>query len=277
VSVPLELVIIDDDSAREFQLANRNITNEAAYIQLSDNIGRSAIRNLFLKHTRYKYLLFLDCDSLITSNNFLNVYVDLLKENPALICGGRVYDNRAPGRDKILRWKYGKQKESKSQQQRQQSPYRSFMTNNFIIDRKILEAFPFDTRLEGYGHEDTLFGYTLKKKGVTVSHADNPVLNGGLENNLEYLQKTEAGIRNLIKILRFTHSDPELIDDVSLLRYYYSIRSRHLVPFFRILFKITKPFLKLFLSKGYVRLQAFDFYKLGLLMQHMHTSERNSC
>ena len=52
----VSIVIIDDASSEEFQDQYKNLRGSATIIQLDINIGRSKIRNAFLKHTSAEYL-----------------------------------------------------------------------------------------------------------------------------------------------------------------------------------------------------------------------------
>lgn len=266
LEVPTEIILIDDCSEKMYQEYNEKTCNQVKYIQLEKNIGRAAIRNLFLKYASFNHLIFLDCDSVIISDDFLVQYLNAIQKHPeGVICGGREYDKKSPSRNQRLRWKYGIRRESNPLNIRVKNPNVSFMTNNFAISRSMFEKIQFDERLRGYGHEDTLFGYELKKKGVNIIHIDNAILNGHLETNTEFLQNTERALANLAFILQLTNYDKELIEDVSVLRVFYKIlKLRKMVSF---LFRIKKPFIKFLLIKGYVSLFLFDFYKLGTFSQ----------
>lgn len=266
----VELILIDDCSSSEFKEANKLCCNKHKYIELDKNIGRARIRNLFLKYAKYEHLLFLDCDSLISNQTFLSNYLNAIKEGEnSIICGGRIYDSAKPDSNKLLRWKYGIERESLSYEERKQQPNKSFMTNNFLISKALLQEIKFDERLSEYGHEDTLFGFKLKKRGIEISHIDNPVLNGDIEDNTEYLEKTEKGISNLISILDYVNYDPAFIRDVSLLNFYAKASTQKLSPFIKILFPFIKPFIKFFLINGFISIRLFNFYKLGILIQGM--------
>jgi glycosyltransferase involved in cell wall biosynthesis len=67
----IDIVLIDDASVPEF--TKRNVFSETfvKFIALPQNIGRSRIRNAFLKYTDADYLLFLDGDSTILDPLFL--------------------------------------------------------------------------------------------------------------------------------------------------------------------------------------------------------------
>ena len=239
------------------------------YIQLDKNISRTKIRNLFLKYAKYDYLLFLDCDTLIISDDFVATYISAVSRNEHdVICGGVICDNHRPERSKMLRWKYGIKRESIPLDIRVLSPNKSFVTGNFLINRRIFEQIKFDERITEYGHEDTLFGFMLKKKGINVKHINNPVLHGDIDNNTGYLKKTEKGIINLINILSYVDYDHQFIQDVSILKYYKNLSSKKLTGIINIIFICFKPLLKFMFIKGYVNLMLFDFYKLGILIQN---------
>jgi len=268
LEMAIEIVLIDDCSQDIFKEQNKQIQSEVRYIQLEKNIGRAAIRNLFLEHTRHEYLLFLDCDATILHNDFLKRYVDAIKQHfDCVICGGSEYERIPPPKNKRLRWKYGTKRESKPIETRIQEDYNSFLTNNFIISKKQFEAVQFDDKLVNYGHEDTLFGIELKKAGIKILHIDNTVLNGNLSENIEFLDNTEKAVCNLAYILQTTDARRDLIKNSALLSMYYNLY------YFRriilLMFTVLGPAIKYILSKGYANLYLFDFYKLGVISRKL--------
>jgi hypothetical protein len=271
LDIPHEIICIDDGSLEIYRKKNKEICEKyGKYIELQANIGRAKIRNLFLQHIQYKYLLFLDCDSKIISADFLNKYIYVLKNKEyGVICGGRIYDKIRPVRKKLLRWRYGHKRESMPADVRRLNPCKSFMTNNFVIQRNILNSIKFDERIVKYGHEDTLFGFQLKRRNIAIFHIDNPVLNGFLEDNSEFVAKTEAGLENLVNIYDNSGCAPELIEDVTLLKYYRKISRLRMTWIIAMKFTILKPILKLFLTTGLAPLWIFDFYKLGYFLKKM--------
>jgi GT2 family glycosyltransferase len=267
LDMPFEIIVIDDKSDDLYRIANVSACTNLIYIQLDKNIGRSRIRNLFINHAKYEYLLFLDCDSLVISPRFISDYLEAAgKHENAVICGGRIYPLKPPERSLRLRWKYGIRRESKSAAARNLSPHGSFMSNSFLISRNIFSVVNFDEGLSGYGHEDTLFGFDLKKKGIPVIHIDNPVLNGHLESNRQFLKNTEEGIINLISILKRRENDIDFINHVKLLKYASRIKKGIMRNTIKNVFIMSKPAIKLALTHGFVSLNLFDFYKLGTLL-----------
>lgn len=249
---------------------NQAVAPAAKYIQLESNVGRACIRNLFLKYAQYPYLLFIDCDSIIP-DGYLQRYVAELDSRPSVVCGGRVYDVESNDRAHRLRYTYGVQCESKNAEVRRKNPYRSFMTNNFMVHRSVLEQVPFDERISRYGHEDTLFGYRLMQQGIPVTHIENPVVNGDVEPNGEFLRKTQEGLCNLVEIYRWLCGDKDFVQQVSLLRFHEKVNRLHLNWVVRLPYGLFRKWLESGFESGRrVGKRWFMFYKLGYFEQKLH-------
>ena len=230
LEVASEIILIDDCSTPEFKKINEDVCSKFRYIQLNENVGRAKIRNLFLEYATFDFLLFLDCDSMVMNPDFItNYFQELIQKKHKVICGGRIYPEKWSDKNRMLRWKYGVQSESQSFEIRRLNPNKSFMTNNFLIHRTLLSSIKFDESLTGYGHEDTLFGYLLKINKIEIFHIDNPVLNGDIETNDEFLKKTETGIENLCKITTKLKFNQEFINDVALLSFNQKLKKYHLI------------------------------------------------
>lgn len=274
VDVPVELILIDDCST-QFKEENKLVCAPYRYIQLENNIGRAKIRNLFLDYAQYDHLLFLDCDALIITKDFLANYCKVLANSPSLVCGGRVYPEKRPDSTRLLRWKYGVKKESQPVQVRRQHPNKSFMTNNFLVTKQLLKDVKFDENISQYGHEDTLFGYELGQRKVEITHIDNPILNGDIETNEVFFHKTKEGVKNLVTILQRKGNDKDFMKELQLLNYYNKVK-----PFeglILIAFMLAEPFIHFVLTKGWVNLKLFDFYKLGLFIRYKRKLNQLSC
>lgn len=270
-----EIICIDDNSTEQIKIQNIPaiaFTNQ--YIQLKKNVGRSAIRNLFLDYTNQPYLLFLDCDVRIQDDSFLVNYLSAIQENHGLICGGHEYVNLKVEKKFRLKWNYGRKRESKSIKERQKKPQKSFMPSNFVIKKGILAENPFDTRLSQYGHEDTLFAYNLGCAGIKFHHIKNHVEITDLELNETYLKKTEQGIYNLKKILEFTKYNPQLIDNVNLLRFYFKSKKNGSLLIINLFLGLFFNRIRKKLQHGNTSLFLFDLYKLVYLTKVMK-ADRN--
>ncbi len=264
-----EIIAIDDCSNEHYKTINEKILSQVNYIQLEKNIGRSKIRNLFLNYTQFENLLFLDCDSYIISDFFLENYLTKIKKNNfQIVFGGRIYPDKCPSRKQKLSWKYGSLIESKNAETRKKRPNKSFMTNNFLIKKSLLEKIKFDENLIKYGHEDTLFGFELMLNNVEIKHIENPILNGDIETNEVYLRKTEQGINNLIFILENSNKKELFIKNVSLLKYYSKLKTKKLLIIYKLIYFLLQFPIQFLLKQGFVNLKLFNFYKLGYFLQH---------
>lgn len=272
--VEAEIICIDDSSAPAFQVTLPAPRQPIlSTVQLPQNIGRARIRNLFLQHARYPWLLFLDCDSLIP-DGFLMRYLQHLDGTPKVVCGGRVYSPRDNDRDHRLRYTYGIRCESKSAQQRSANPYNSFMTNNFVVHRDVLASIPFDSRISQYGHEDTLFGYRLMQQAVPIRHIDNPVVNGDVEDNPLFLSKTQQAVQSLVQIYLRLGDDQAFVSQVALLRFHRRVSNSHLLWTLRLAYPLLHtPLEKAFARGRLVNMKLFALYKL-ILFQHLLDNQR---
>lgn len=262
-----EILLIDDASTPAFRNLYLNLPPEVRFVQLAENIGRSKIRNLLAEKATQDYLLFLDGDSTVTDKQFLRNYIELLESEKELkvLCGGSVYADNAPEARYLLRWQYSKAREKKSEKSLSRSPYRSFTSNNFLIEREAFMEIRFDERLIEYGHEDTLFGFRLMENKVPILYYKNHVLNGNLDTNEVFLHKTRQGIGNLLSILDFLDYNQQFIKMVPLLKYYFSIKLLGGEIFLRWWFRVFRRTLEQSFTEGKVKLRLFDLYRLGVL------------
>lgn len=268
----INIILIDDGSDKEFTQLNKEIVSDKIkYIGLEENIGRASIRNQFLNYSKEEWLLFLDGDTILDSKknfNFLQAYLNAIAENPnaKIIVGGRYYSKSKPSSSQRLRWKYGTYKENRDAAERtkQNAP---LMGNNFLIERALLEKYPFDGNIKKYGHEDTLLGITLQNAGYTIFHIDNPVESGNIETNKEFMEKTENAIDNLLEIEKNIGNKNALLSQVRLLAYRDHLKKnkkdKWIVGAFRFL---GNPSKKILIS-GFANLQLFNFYKIGYLLK----------
>ena len=265
----IEIILIDDASTEEIQQKNNSLSTLHKYIQLDKNIGRAKIRNLFLNHTSQPYLLFLDCDSSIELNqDFIKNYLNhILNQKPLISYGGRIYPNNPPSKNQTLSWKYGYYIESKSTKERAINPNKSFQTNNFIIHRNLFQTINFDESIKNYGHEDTIFGIEINKKQIAIQHLENPVLNNHIEDNKQYLLKTELAVQNLNQLVISNKIQPEDYKHINLLQFYKKLNQFKLDGLvYKILQSNENKLLENFNSES-PNLKLFNLYKLLLFIK----------
>lgn len=261
-----EIVCIDDHSSEHYLAQNEGISKIANYIKLDENVGRARIRNMFLKYAKGEYLLFLDCDSLVPEK-FLQGYADTLISEPTMVVGGRVYDETFNDREHRLSYLYGIRMESRPLKARIKAPYRSFMTNNFMVRRDVLECIRFDENITKYGHEDTIFGYRLEQNHIPILHIENAVINGVVEENAEFLRKSVEAVENLAEIYKNMHEDPNFCQSVKLLKAYERVKSMGMTWLVYNMFKTFKKQMEHRFVKGKINLKQFSFYKLGVFIE----------
>ncbi len=204
--INFEILCFDDGSKEKYKLENRELNGLFGinYMELSENLGRSKIRNWLVKSAVYEYVVFLDCDSKVLANDFIEKYLQSLQPN-AVVNGGRIYSKSKPrAKSKQLHWMYGSKYESKKASKRNKYPHQFFHTNNFAADRNVLVKNPFNESIKGYGYEDLLMAKELVDKTVQLIHIDNPVEHLGLEKNKDFLEKNLEAVRNL-KLLNQDH------------------------------------------------------------------------
>lgn len=263
----VELVCIDDASDDVWRCQSDELASLGDYIRLEENVGRARIRNMFLDHTQGEYLLFLDVDSEV-GEGFLSRYLEALQEQPAVVVGGRVYDRRGNDQAHRLRYLYGTQVESKTIGWRRSHPYQSFMSNNFAVRRDVLQQHPFDERIVHYGHEDTLFGFRLEQEGVFITHIDNPVVNGEVEENGVFLSKTVEAVETLAGLDTTLDGDALFGQRVRLVGTYRRLRRLGLTaPVGWLYSLLRRPMESHFVSGNAVSVAQLNFYKLGLFIK----------
>ncbi len=264
LNMPFEIIALDDGSDTRFVDQNRRIGqwNNVKYITRNSNTGRAGTRNQLARLSGYSYLLFIDSDAAVVHEKYLNQYMDYMKEG-VVVCGGTAYQPSPPEKNELLfRWKYGINRESRKARKRKKRPYAGFSGFNFMIDRKLFLSIQFDEKLKQYGHEDTLFGYELAKRGVNVLHINNPLIHLGLEPDYLFIAKTKEGLRNLYHLTMLHRESSEFILLVRLLRVFYRLHRARLLP-------LPEKYTRKLLPKAEKRLVAskpnlllFDLYKL---------------
>lgn len=265
LDIAFEIVLIDDASEIGYKLKNKTLLSlkSVIYEELSENIGRSAIRNMLASKASYPYLIFVDNDAKVCSDDFIEKYIR--QRSAGIVCyGGTAYDS-CPSDEFKLRWLFGKEREQISLDKRKQNPDSYFSTFNFMIDKRLVLLYPFDEQIKGYGYEDVLFHLKLIKEGFHISQIDNPLIHEGLISNEEFLQKTENAVKNLHFLLQKTESKSELFSHIKLLKTYHKVEKFKLVKVLSCFFSISGKYMKQNLLSKKPRLLFLDLYKLGYL------------
>lgn len=261
LDVPFEIICIDDGSEELFRDVNQRIAHlpNVSFEALGRNIGRSAIRNLLASRAQCEYFLFLDCDCSIPQQDFLEKYLEHCNPQSVLV-GGRTYHDQRPEKDQILHWKVGRFREQKLDT--------GFQSNNFLIPANIFQAINFDEQIQGYGHEDTLFGFLLEKQGYKIEHINNPVIHEDLQPAGEFIEKQRNAIRNLIS-LKGTYPEVE----TRLTRICRSITAVKLSDLTVLLFRSSERLLYKSLAGKFPSVILLDLYKIGYYLMLKNEKE----
>lgn len=263
-SIESEIIIVDDASLSNYE-ENFKLSDleRVHYERLQDNIGRSKIRNYLASLAKFNYLLFIDCDAVIANKLFIKNYIDCIKKEKEVVCGGLLYEKKKPQNHKLFfRWYYGVKRECRNLHDRVKNPYKSFSSFNFLIKKDILNNISFNENISTYGHEDTLLGIELKKQNIDIYHIDNPLLHDGLEDTLLFIHKTNQSLENLKYLVKNYSELYPLADSIKLIKYVRYAEKTRLPRVFRLIYKLAgKMFVKNIMSK-YPSLYVFDFYKI---------------
>jgi glycosyltransferase involved in cell wall biosynthesis len=254
-------ILIHDNGTDELvrKTVREGIVNQdyIRYYSNETSSSRSASRNWLAKKAQYEYLLFMDADAGMVSENFISLYLQSASKEKVIV-GGTAYRLLRPKDDQLLRWKYGRLREAIPASKRNQSPWNSFSSFNFLIHKDIAMKIPFDESIQEYGHEDTLLGMEFKNWCIPVIHIANPLFHDGLDNSRVFLEKSRTAVRTLALLIQKGKVD----EDITLFRYYHYIKKARLVLFMRWIFSLSKPLLEKQILSSQPSIQLFDLYRL---------------
>lgn len=260
-NVIFEIICIEDASTKyiEENLKINQFKNTHLF-HLDKNRGRSKIRNLLAEKAKFDWLLFLDSDVLPKTDNFISKYIDCIKFKKAEICFGGVENKKEiPKKEKKLRWIYGVKREEISFENRQNNPYKYFLSANFLIKKITFNKIKFNENIVGYGYEDLLFIEDARKINVKVSHLNNSVIHTGIDESSIFLLKTKEALANLYRL-----KEGKLINNnkIKILAVFNVIHKMNLIWFFSYLYTNFNKIFEANLTSNSPSLFIFDFYKL---------------
>jgi len=253
-----EIIVADDgstnlDTVHENKAINQ--LNHCFFLTRSKNMGRAAIRNFLVSQSHYPWLLFIDADMKIISDQFLHCY---LAGEGQVVDGG--YDILGINPHN-LRYRYEIQSKAKRKAEiRNVTPYQQFHSSNFLVERSIMVEYPFDERFKSYGYEDVMLGKTFHQNDVQMTHIDNPVGFSHFESNSQFVAKTEQSLQTLNEFREDLRGYSHLLEVAEHLQ--QNGWSGILVRVFTLLRKKMRSNLCGF----YPSLWVFKFYKLGYFL-----------
>ncbi len=266
---PAEILLYDDGSSNDWKQENSLVAAlpGCRYLEMPQNLGRARIRNRLATDARGEYLLFLDGDAAVEDPLFLKRYLQEAAPDQ-VVCGVKEHSAALPPPDHRLHWLYGRLRESVPARIRQRHPWHAFNTFSFLIPRMLFLSVRLDESLREYGHEDTVFGLELQRRGIPVRHTDISARHEGVDSSSVFLQKNRAAVANL---LRLADRYPVLWRDVKLLRALKWVQRLGLAGPLRWWFARNRGRLEANLLSPNPKLWMLDGYKLGEIVSSRET------
>ncbi len=256
-----EILCLDDASTQKNNNSKIDTLEHSKYVLLENNIGRSAIRNKLADMAKYELLLVIDSDMLVIDDSFIHNYLSAYQSYD-VVYGGIKYQSTCLDQKRLLRWKYGIERESISVDKRNSKPYLSAKFCNLLIRKKVFSDIQFDEQIKLYGHEDTLFSLEMQSHKLKLLHIDNPLLHDGLEDSRIYLEKVEIASINLKKIAEL-HPNNSLLLNLPLLSTYLILKKYNLKSIYKFIYQIFAKGIERNLLSSKPNIRLLDFYKLN--------------
>jgi|TARA_R110002020_G_scaffold347380_1_gene561042 glycosyltransferase involved in cell wall biosynthesis len=254
-----EILVLDDASHNENTKSSNSTINSLDYCLYAENTknkGRTATRNRLAEKANYNWLLFLDADVIPKYKDFIERFISK-KKQADLIFGGITYSETKPEPNKMLRWKYGHERESLTVAQRNKETYLAVNSGCFFIKKNIFLPISEKINFNEYG-VDNLFKQFLEEKQVTILHIDNPVYHLGLEDNKTFVNKALKAVETTVLFEQKKIMSAER----PLQKAYLKLKKYHLTkPFCWGIAFFEKPIQKNFTSAN-PSLFLFDLYRL---------------
>nr|WP_319399461.1 glycosyltransferase family A protein [uncultured Carboxylicivirga sp.] len=264
-----EIIIIDDGSSENYRVINRKVSDHHMinYYE-QNNQGRSKTRNNLAAKANGNNLIFIDCDCAVL-DNYLNNYASNIHQ--AIVIGGLAYAKQPKQKELRLRWRYGIKRECAIDYTRNKI---GFLSSNFMIQKQLFASIGFDENITQYGHEDTLLGLSIRRKGYQPVQINNPVIHLGIDDAKTFLKKTEQAIISFHYILIQNPLDKDLLknNQAKLFKLKTPLILNKSISF---IYKILKVPIGYFLSKIYPSLNLFDLYKV-LYIFHVKSATQNN-
>jgi hypothetical protein len=255
-------ILVQDDVSQKFIDENTKINSlpNCSFSFNTQNLGRGKNINLLCTKSKYEYVLIMEADSLSESSSYLKNYIDLLSNFPSLIFGGVTYPNVIPPKEKLLRWKYGINRETKSLDYRLKNNYDFVFTWNLLLKKEILSKYPFPEFISEYGYEDAIFIKNLRLNSVPITHIENPLVHYNDEYSIDFIKKTERAVHTLYALIS---SQKIEYNDIKLSAAYSILKKFHLIRLVKTIYIKYKQRILDNLTSGNPNLYVLDFYKLG--------------
>jgi glycosyltransferase involved in cell wall biosynthesis len=224
--VPYEIILGNDCSSAAAtlqSLAQLEQLDCCRVLHKEHNIGRAFILNEMSSLARFPFLLIIDSDARLASDNFIETYVHAATSHD-VVCGGIVVRESDRSADNLLRYRYEHAAtKSRALAYRLKHPYEKFSTFNLLIRKAVFSTIRFDSHCSQYGYEDTVLGLDLMRNNIPVLHINNPLVHTGIDSNESFIAKTNQSLEVLANLDSFYQRH------IRLSRVALSLQRRHLL------------------------------------------------
>ena len=258
-------IIVLDDASDNLEIRNQNLEINALdncrFLVNDKNLGRGQTINKLVSLAKFNLLVILDCDTKPKDHLFIRNYLQFKENSNAEITfGGIIYSDEKPTPNEMLRWVYGRKRESVSVENRKKNPYKLALTSNLLVEKQVMIDNPFHSEITEYGFEDMVLMLDLKKKNIEINHVGNPLYHLKLDTSIDFITKFHSSLRNLKKL-----SDKKIINhnDSQITKVFYWIKRFNLVVLFAFAFTKFEKLLVQNLVSHSPSVFIFDLYRLG--------------
>lgn len=262
--IVFEIIVGDDASTDTVSVEKNNKTCSeltcCSFMHYNHNIGLASSRNKMAEAAKYEWLLFIDCDAQVSSDDFIGKYIAEMPKCDA-ICGGLRHPDNIADYGRELRYKYERKADlRRTASERSKHPYNQLSTFNFLIRKSVFMPIRFDEDCKEYGYEDALFGVELMKRNIPILHIDNELIHTGIDTNESFLRKSETALRTLYSLhgKMQGNSRVEAMAD--------KVESLHLKSMALILYRCFYSAMRRNLLGHKPSLLVFSLYKLGYFL-----------
>lgn len=265
-------ILVQDDASTFFLQENTeiNLLQHCSYTLNHENLGRGNNINLLNNRAQFDYVLIMEADAFPEKKTYLQDLIKSISPETQVLFGGVTYPNEKPEKDKLLRWKYGNERESIPLSERLKNPYHFVFTWNLLVKKELLSNYHFPYNVKDYGYEDVVFIKQLKENNVPIQHIENRLVHFNTETSLTFIGKTEKAITTLNQLIENNKLD---LKDTKIGKAYRIIQLWQLDIVIRFLFKKLSKQMIANLTSSNPSLIVLDLYKLVyfcLLNQKQH-------
>lgn len=260
LGIEYEIILAEDGSRYPVSMiANLKVKDLPGcyYMRQEQGLGPAGIRNMLAEKAKGEWIVFIDSDAKVESDDFLKNYIEAQDQADVIVGGIKTLDAHL-NPEVSLRYRYETNADRhRGAEVRNKDPYAHFSTFNFMIRRSVFMQIMFDRECKDYGYEDALFGVELQTRGVGLVHIDNPLTHMGLDTNAVFLRKTETALRSL-KGLNGRMRGKSHVENAC-----NKVASLHLAWMSRLAFRMFGGLMKRNLLSANPSLFIFKLYKLG--------------